>query len=90
MIRKPQYPCARVSDWPTRFSYKETFYKEPTCRRPKYLKSFCYATKNKIPKELFDMKIFNNWKHQELKSRFHSFAANTRIDCLLSACQVLH
>ena len=50
----------------TRFlSYMEPIYKEPTCRRPKYLKN--YTTKNDILKELFDLKYFYNCKHQELK-----------------------
>ena len=47
------------------FFYKEPVYKEPTCRRPKYLKN--YTTKNDTPKELFDLKDFYKYKHQELK-----------------------
>ena len=45
--------------------------------------------KAELFKELFDLQNFYNCKHQELKSRFHSFAANNRIDCLLFVCQVL-
>ena len=48
------------------FFYKEPVYKEPTCRRPKYL---TYTTENDIPKELFNLKDFYNYKHQELKKQ---------------------
>ena len=73
----------------TFFFIKKKLYMEPTCRRLKYLKNL-YSTKKEIPKEHFDLKNFYNYKHQELKSWFHSFVANTHIDCLLFVCQVLH
>ena len=47
------------------FFYKEPVYKEPTCRRPKYLKNvYCH---NEIHKELYDLKDFYNCRHEELK-----------------------
>ena len=64
------------------FFYKEPLYKESTCRMPKYLKK-TYITRGKFPRKLFNLTIIVTANNQELGSCFHSFAAETLIDCLL-------
>jgi len=49
----------------------EPFYKEPTCRLPKYLKTFSV------------WKIFVTANNHELESRFPSFTAKTHVDTLI-------